>query len=1092
VIPLVAQRADGRRASSSPEVARESALCEIIRGMRGVSRSTVTLPGRDPEFVLEHSGFVRNLAQRLVFDADLARDVEQQTWLAALENCPPKGAAPRAWLATLVRNFAFKAWRGAHRREQREQAFAESTREVPTPAEILERESMRREIVEAVLALDEPWRAALILRFFEELPTQEVARILAVPHATARTRIKRGLELLRARLEQRRGASGSAWALAIVRSWRLEPLSYRAVAVAAAKSVIQGVLIVTAAQKIVIGAAAIALIAASLFVWDRGRGAEPQVAAAPQAKSTDVEISNVADVATQESARHEPAAQVVTPESQPLTPSDACNVFGRAIDEHDQPLAGVAVRLSAYKEWASGVDVPRVPAAYDARGWDTTTDAEGAFHFTTPVPTAQVVALSLTPDVFRDLATDRFGTSSSDVKPPLHAGDNDLGVYRLVATGAIRGRVVDEAGAPIVGAKLRIGPDRTSTLGRDAVSDAKGEYVIGHVKAGSYGVNCEHIGHLSRFDKPFVVEIDRFADGVDFRLAVAPSLRGVVVAEDGRGIEGAKLWGWPQSSGSGAAATSTADGSFTVFLPQDEPYTLECQRDGFEPYHVGDRSTHYPPGSVDLRIVMTRDVMTRFVVVDETTNRRVERFGISILRDAHRAVGDTEWLSISHVSSPRVADHPGGELEVGARPGLDEFTLTAPGYPSTGGVVEHDSPDSNIQTVRLAAGLSMTGRVVFNNAPVVGAIVRLERGGMGGPSLAAQSFHVDRDGGMSTTNSGADGRFKFTGLEGGMYRLVASASGGESVELEPFTLGWTENKDLGDVVLFASGSIVGRVLVPPGRALAGLSIHLDSWQSSIQETTDAQGAFRFASITPGKHSLLVGDVPGALAGGDPFAVLVEAGTAREIELDLRDRGTCEVRLMLICGAGSSEGVQVTLRPTTKRDVQIQLGSTDGQGRVVGSAPALGDARVEVYTTGGVHIVHPTALVHLRLDEPVDQTIDFHITKLVVELPPSATLPPVASASLSLHVKDANSNDDCRISVPLRDGAAERDTVPFDPATRRFTFNCVPAGEFELTFELLEPRVETTASQTWHGYRAFFTRTLSTSLRVDIANEIVLR
>jgi RNA polymerase sigma-70 factor (ECF subfamily) len=1061
----------------------------------------VTLPGRDPEFVLEHSGFVRGLAQRLVFDADLARDVEQQTWLAALENAPPKNASPRTWLATLVRNFAFKAWRGAHHREQRERAFAESPREVPTPAEILERESMRREIVDAVLALDEPWRAALILRFFEELSTQDVARRLEVPHATARTRIKRGLELLRARLEQRRGASGSAWALAIVRSWRLEPLSYRAVAAAAAKSVIQGVLIVTTAQKIVLGAATVALIAASLFVWDRSRGAQPQLAAAAPTNTAEPSLASAQDVAPQDNTRHELAveapAATATPTRATTATSTECNVFGRAIDEHDRPLAGVAVRLSAYKEWAKGIDVPRVPAAYDARGWDTTTDADGAFRFTTPVPTAQIVALTITPDVFHDSGVDRFGVSSSDasVKGPLHPGDNDLGTYRLVPTGAIRGRVLDEAGAPIADAKLRIGPDRTSTLNRDAVSDASGNYVIGHVKSGSYGVNCEHVGHLSRFDKPFEVATERFTDGVNFRLAIAPSLRGVVVEESGAAIEGAKLWGWPQSSGAGAGATSAADGTFSVFLPQSEPYSLECQCQGFEPYHVDDRSQFYAPGSNDIRIVMKRDVMTRFIVVDGATNQRVERFAISIKRGARASGEDAAMVLRYHTSPSRVADHAGGELELGARPGLDIYLLTAPGYPSTSGDVAHDAPDSNIQTVRLAAGLSIAGRVVFGNSPVAGALVRIERGSMStvaaGTTSAPPHFRADSDGGVTSQNADAEGRFRVTGLEGGLYRVIARATSGASVELEPFELGWTDNKDLGDIALLAGGSIRGRVLVPTRCPLAGLTIHLDDWRSSVQEITDAQGAFRFANVLPGKHTLVVDDVQGALAGGDPFAVQVESGAEREVELDLRERGACSVRLVIELGGRELAGVQVSLRPVTSPQKQIQLGTTDEHGRVVGWTAALGDAHVEIYTPSGARFVHPSALVHLQVDLPVDETIRFDMTRLVVEIPSSVTFPPVASARLSLHTPGANAIDDFQSYIQLRDGVGAEVGVAFDPTTRRFTYDAVLAGEFECTFELLEPRVETTATGSWRGYRPFFTRTVTATLRVGAPNEIVL-
>src|SRR5262245_56869158 len=45
-------------------------------------------PSTDLDALHAHSAYVRGLARELVFDAGLARDVEQETWLAALEHAP--------------------------------------------------------------------------------------------------------------------------------------------------------------------------------------------------------------------------------------------------------------------------------------------------------------------------------------------------------------------------------------------------------------------------------------------------------------------------------------------------------------------------------------------------------------------------------------------------------------------------------------------------------------------------------------------------------------------------------------------------------------------------------------------------------------------------------------------------------------------------------------------------------------------------------------------------------------------------------------------------------------------------------------------
>ena len=85
---------------------------------------------------------------------------------------------------------------------------------VPSAEDIFQRESARKSLVEAVFALEDPYRSALILRYFEDLPPREVARRLGVPVETARTRIKRGLEMLRVRLDREHGSDRSAWCIA--------------------------------------------------------------------------------------------------------------------------------------------------------------------------------------------------------------------------------------------------------------------------------------------------------------------------------------------------------------------------------------------------------------------------------------------------------------------------------------------------------------------------------------------------------------------------------------------------------------------------------------------------------------------------------------------------------------------------------------------------------------------------------------------------------------------------------------------------------------------------------------------------------------
>lgn len=177
---------------------------------------------RDPDFYLAHESYVRALARRLVYDPHGADDLFQAAWLAALQRPARDVTSPRRWLGRIVRNLATKSWLRARRRQQREQQ-----REAPplpsSPEVVLAHEHERRRVVDALLGLDEPYRATLIARFFDGLAVEAIAARDGVPIETVRTRQKRGLQRLRERL-----LPGGGSTMALVFGLRLGEPSARA------------------------------------------------------------------------------------------------------------------------------------------------------------------------------------------------------------------------------------------------------------------------------------------------------------------------------------------------------------------------------------------------------------------------------------------------------------------------------------------------------------------------------------------------------------------------------------------------------------------------------------------------------------------------------------------------------------------------------------------------------------------------------------------------------------------------------------------------------------------------------------------------
>ncbi|MEM1447620.1 MAG: sigma-70 family RNA polymerase sigma factor [Planctomycetota bacterium] len=148
--------------------------------------------------------YVRRIARSVARgDGDLADDLEQATFLVALQSGPGKRELLRPWLYSVCANTL----RGLLRRDRtdRDAAQVDPFANEGEPLDIVLDDELRSVVRGALRRLPSLQREALELRFLEELPADEVARRLGVPVETARSRTKRGLTSLRTVLESYRG-----------------------------------------------------------------------------------------------------------------------------------------------------------------------------------------------------------------------------------------------------------------------------------------------------------------------------------------------------------------------------------------------------------------------------------------------------------------------------------------------------------------------------------------------------------------------------------------------------------------------------------------------------------------------------------------------------------------------------------------------------------------------------------------------------------------------------------------------------------------------------------------------------------------------
>lgn len=167
--------------------------------------------GQADEFrrlILPHLDGAYNLARYLTRDAVLSEDAVQDAMLRAFRAFGQfRGGSARAWLFAIVRNCCRTAQAGKggavalviHESAMCEEAAAELREHPdpgPTPEEEVERKDTISLVRDAVEAIPEPFREAVVLRDLEELSYAEIAEVTGVPIGTVMSRLARGRAML--------------------------------------------------------------------------------------------------------------------------------------------------------------------------------------------------------------------------------------------------------------------------------------------------------------------------------------------------------------------------------------------------------------------------------------------------------------------------------------------------------------------------------------------------------------------------------------------------------------------------------------------------------------------------------------------------------------------------------------------------------------------------------------------------------------------------------------------------------------------------------------------------------------------------------
>ncbi len=148
------------------------------------------------QLVDEHQSMVFSLAWRMTGDRGLAEEVAQDVFLELDRHLSHMESPEHTcnWLRRVAMNRSADALR--RRRVRGVDLWVEMEEDYSAPVE--DRFSPLGARLEQLLAtLPEPQRAALVLRYQEDLTPEEIAATLDAPLATVKSHLQRGLKLLR-------------------------------------------------------------------------------------------------------------------------------------------------------------------------------------------------------------------------------------------------------------------------------------------------------------------------------------------------------------------------------------------------------------------------------------------------------------------------------------------------------------------------------------------------------------------------------------------------------------------------------------------------------------------------------------------------------------------------------------------------------------------------------------------------------------------------------------------------------------------------------------------------------------------------------
>jgi RNA polymerase sigma-70 factor (ECF subfamily) len=195
--------------AKAPLVADEQARLESLAVAEGLKRRKA---GLLDELIVRYQHRLLRYLLFLTGNRESAEDLFQEVWMRVLVRGSQFNGKARfeTWLFTIARNLVIDQRRKRTMNsldeliegtgdDDRAMTF-EVAADEPTPFDHAANLEDREKIAAALMELDTLHREVLVLRFHEELSLEEIAKVTKAPLSTVKSRLYRGLTMIKPRL----------------------------------------------------------------------------------------------------------------------------------------------------------------------------------------------------------------------------------------------------------------------------------------------------------------------------------------------------------------------------------------------------------------------------------------------------------------------------------------------------------------------------------------------------------------------------------------------------------------------------------------------------------------------------------------------------------------------------------------------------------------------------------------------------------------------------------------------------------------------------------------------------------------------------